>query len=124
MPKNELTNMHAGAPREIFRYAEMLRNKMTSQEKKLWAYLRAGPLGFKFRRQHPFGKYVLDFYCHKKKLSIEIDGDNHLKEGQILLDQERTLFLFQSGIKELRYSNEIVTNDFQTVINEINEYLK
>jgi very-short-patch-repair endonuclease len=124
MPKNELTNMHAGASKEIFRYAEMLRNNMTSQEKKLWAYLRTGPLGFKFRRQHPLGKFVLDFYCHKKKLSIEIDGNSHLRKGQILLDQERTLFLFQSGIKELRYSNEIVTNDFETVINEINEYLK
>jgi very-short-patch-repair endonuclease len=65
--------MHAGASPNIFRKAEMLRSKMTIYETKIWRFLSKKPLGFKFRRQHPFGIYVLDFYCHSKRLSIEID---------------------------------------------------
>ena len=67
--------MHAGAKPELFRFAEKLRANMTEEEKKLWAYLRSKPKGFKFRRQHPFSQYILDFYCHKAQLAIEIDGN-------------------------------------------------
>ena len=55
-------------------FAEKLRAKMTEPEKKLWDFLKTKPLGFKFRRQHPFSTYVLDFYCHRAQLAIEIDG--------------------------------------------------
>ena len=64
--KANSTNMHHGATPEIFRNAETLRNQMTEAERVLWEALREKQLyGFKFRRQHPVNKYVLDFYCHQ-----------------------------------------------------------
>ena len=67
-------NMHYGAHPFIFQKAEELRNKMTPSEEIIWNFLRKSNLGFKFRRQHPILMYVDDFYCHKLKLIIEIDG--------------------------------------------------
>ncbi len=77
MPK---TSMHADARPEIFEIANKLRLKRTKEEIKLWEYLKTKPQGFRFRQQHPFNKYVLDFYCHQAQLSIEIDGINHLHD--------------------------------------------
>ncbi len=75
----KLESMHDGASPKIFRYAHILRKNMTEPELKLWEFLKKHPLGYKFRRQHPIHKYILDFYCHKKRLSIEVDGKNHNK---------------------------------------------
>lgn len=58
-------SLHAGASPTIFKFAERLRRNMTDSEKKLWGFLKQKPNGFKFRRQHPFGIYILDFYCHQ-----------------------------------------------------------
>ena len=77
MKKIENLGMHTGAKPEIFRFAEQLRTKITPSEKELWEFLKQKPHGYKFRRQHPFSKYILDFYCHKIKLAIEIDGKYH-----------------------------------------------
>ena len=115
--------MHAGATPEIFRFAAKLRAKMTPEEKRLWEFLKIKPLGYKFRRQHPFSKYVLDFYCHKAKLSIEVDGKNHFTKKQQELDTIRTQEIKELGIKELRFTNEEIRNEFgrvkDTVINEL-----
>ena len=67
--------MFLGASKVIFQRAEVLRNSQTASEKVLWEYLRAKPLGHKFRRQHPLFAFVVDFYCHSLKLAIEVDGD-------------------------------------------------
>ena len=107
--------MHAGAKPEIFRFAEKLRANMTEAERRLWAFLRLKPKGFKFRRQHPFGRYVLDFYCHKAKLAIEIDGKYHELPEQKKLDKTRTNEIENRGIRELRFTNEEVMTQFEEV---------
>ncbi len=111
--------MHAGAKAHIFRLAEKLRNNMTKPERVLWEYLRKKPFGYKFRRQHPFHVYILDFYCHKAKLSIEIDGKSHESLNQKDYDQARTRFIKEMGIYELRFKNEDVISDIGSVIHEI-----
>ncbi len=56
--------MHAGASKFLYQWARELRNKETHAERLLWGYLKTKPLGVKFRRQHPYSAYILDFYCH------------------------------------------------------------
>ena len=70
-------NMFAGADANLFARANSLRKRQTHAEETLWLYLRQKPLGYKFRRQHPFGIYILDFFCYKLNLIIEVDGSVH-----------------------------------------------
>ena len=119
MSEQVYLGMHAGAKPEIFRFAEKLRENMTEEEKKLWEFLRLKPQGFKFRRQHPFSRYVLDFYCHKAKLAIEIDGMYHELSVQKQLDEARTKEIENYGIKEIRFSNKEVINQFEEVKSRI-----
>lgn len=69
--------MFLGADRLIFQNAYALRGSMTDAETLLWGYLKGSQLGAKFRRQHPIGIYIADFYCHQRKLIIELDGSVH-----------------------------------------------
>ncbi|MCB0631130.1 MAG: endonuclease domain-containing protein [Saprospiraceae bacterium] len=115
MGENEYLGMHAGAKPELFRFAEKLRANMTEAEQMLWEFLRLKPEGFKFRRQHPFGRYILDFYCHRAKLAIEIDGKYHELPEQKKLDGIRTNDLVSSGIQEIRFTNGDVINQFEEV---------
>src|ERR1035437_6726908 len=86
--------------------ARRLRREQTEEEKELWRALRAGRFaGFKFRRQHPLGKYFLDFYCPTAKLSIELDGFQHGLPEQRRRDEEREKFLASEGVEELRFWN-------------------
>ncbi len=85
--------MHDGAMPEIFRNAERLPANMTETEVLVWDFLQNKLLGFKFRRQHPINKYILDFYCHRKRLAIEIDGEYHLSSEQKEKDKERSAYL-------------------------------
>ena len=116
--------MHAGASPKVFQNAAKLRLKMTKTEQMLWEYLRKKPEGFKFRRQHPIAGYVLDFYCHRLRLSIEIDGGYHLSVDQKLKDQKRTTHLNELGITEIRFTNKQVTNEPKSVLEKINSILK
>lgn len=76
----------------IQRRAKELRRNQTPTERKLWAKLRGKQLcGLKFRRQHPIGRYIVDFCCLARKLVIEIDGDSHA--FQVEYDRERTAYL-------------------------------
>ena len=119
MSEYEYFGMHAGAKPELFRFAEQLRVNMTEAEKKLWEFLRLKPEGFKFRRQHPFDRYILDFYCHKAKLAIEIDGKYHDIPEQKKLDETRTIEIENLGLKEIRFTNDEVMNQFEVVKNSI-----
>ena len=76
---------------------------MTPEEKLLWEFLSIKPLGYKFRRQHPFGIYILDFYCHRNRLSLEIDGKSHDLKSQKEYNLERTKFIEEFGIVEMRF---------------------
>jgi len=69
--------MYSGAIKPLFQMARDLRNRSTNAETILWGYLKSKLLGFKFRRQHPFSIYILDFYCHALKLVFEVDGSIH-----------------------------------------------
>ena len=86
--------------------ARRLRREQTEEERQLWRALRAGRFaGFKFRRQHPVGDYVLDFYCPFARLSVELDGSQHGLPQQRQRDVEREAFLASQGIEELRFWN-------------------
>ncbi|HLP78203.1 MAG TPA: DUF559 domain-containing protein [Candidatus Paceibacterota bacterium] len=88
------------------RNVRRLRREQTAEEKELWHALRAGRFaGFKFRRQHPIGIYILDFYCPLARLSIELDGFSHGMPNGMRHDEERTSFLKEQGIEELRIWN-------------------
>ncbi len=116
--------MHNGAHAKVFANAAKLREKMTEPEKKLWKYLRLKPQGFKFRRQHPIGLYVLDFYCHKLRVSIGLDGGYHLTREQREKDQSRTQYLKELGIKEHRFANKEVLQHFEATIESIEKILR
>ena len=116
--------MHAGAKPELFRFAEKLREEMTESESRLWEYLRQKPLGYKFRRQHPFSMYILDFYCHRAKLAIEIDGEYHDFKAQKELDSIRTSEINRLGLNELRFTNHEVLNNYEVVIRSIGSYIR
>src|SRR5213595_3033762 len=83
-----------------------LRREQTKEESELWRALRAGRFaGFKFRRQHPKGKYFLDFYCPLARLSVELDGFLHGLPERLQHDEERAKFLSAQGVEELRFWN-------------------
>ena len=77
----------------------------------------------KFRKQHPVGKYVLDFYCLTEKLIIEVDGSIHEDPEQQALDRERTQRLSQEGNRLLRFSNTSVIEDLPAVLDQIYSFL-
>ncbi|HYV31765.1 MAG TPA: DUF559 domain-containing protein [Candidatus Binatia bacterium] len=86
--------------------ARRLRREQTDEERRLWRALRAGRFaGFKFRRQHPAGKYVLDFYCPAARLAVELDGFQHGVPGQMQRDEQREKFLAGHDIEVLRFWN-------------------
>ncbi len=86
--------------------ARRLRRQQTKEERQLWQSLRAGRFaGFKFRRQHSFKGYFLDFYCPEAHLAVELDGFEHGMPGQRQRDLERERYLAAEGILELRFWN-------------------
>ncbi|MBI5936432.1 MAG: YgiQ family radical SAM protein [Betaproteobacteria bacterium] len=105
-------------PTDILAHARELRSHQTDAEHLLWEVLRAKRfLGLKFRRQHPIGRYILDFYCDELKLAIELDGGQHAE--QQTYDAERTRYLEQQGIHVLRYSNNDVLAQTEAVLEAI-----
>ena len=111
-----------GASHNIKNKARELRKNLTEQEKILWSKLRRRQLnGMYFRKQHPYNIYILDFYCHKKRLCIEVDGEIHLLKKDY--DRERTKFLESSGLRELRFKNHDIENRLDWVIEEIRKNL-
>ena len=113
--------MFYGAEPFLFKLAKELRNNPTLAEQKLWNHLKNNQLGIKFRRQHPVFKYIADFYCHKLKLIIEVDGDYHRDSNQKEYDEFRSSDLNDLGIKVIRFHNEQVLNDLKSVIKQIKQ---
>jgi len=111
-----------GAHAKIFENAKALRYNMTPAEEFLWEKLRINNRNIKFRRQHPLGNYIADFYCHQYQLVIELDGSIHqLPEIQIK-DQEKQTFLEDQGLKVIRFTNQQVFNNSDKVLEEISRY--
>ena len=109
----------------IYRYAEELRKRETEAEKLLWSKLRNKQIeGEKFRRQHPFKKFIGDFYCYKLRLLIELDGDYHLSFEQTFYDKDRTEILEIDNIQVLRFTNEDVLVTTEDVVDRIRTKVK
>ena len=105
---------------KIVQAAREQRRQPTLAEKKLWDALRGRRLaGLKFRRQHPYGQFVLDAFCVEHQLEVEVDGDVHDDLAQAAHDAERTKFLKERGIRVLRVSNEEVENNLRDVLRRI-----
>ena len=104
--------------------ARSLRRRMTDAEASLWYHLRRHSIdGFKFRRQHPFGPYILDFYCPAAKLALEIVGGQHFEPTEAANDLERTRLLETKGIRVLRFTNTEALQETDAVLNRIYEAL-
>ena len=105
----------------LLQNAKSNRRNMTTAESVLWECLRGGRLDVRFRRQHPICGYIPDFACLKKRIVIEVDGGYHFTEGQVVSDEERTLYLNQHGFDVLRFTNEEVLGNIDEVITKIKE---
>ncbi|MBI4739954.1 endonuclease domain-containing protein, partial [Candidatus Woesearchaeota archaeon] len=100
------------ASARIVHAARELRRKQTPAEKKLWAALRDRRLtGLKFRRQHPFERFILDIFCAEHQLEVEVDGGIHDDPKQAEYDAERMAYLQARNIRVLRFSNEEIESD-------------
>jgi imidazole glycerol-phosphate synthase subunit HisF len=116
--------MFSGADKLLFERAAALRKQQTYAEEILWNYLRTKPCRLKFRRQHPFACYILDFYCHHLKLAIEVDGSIHELEEVKQNDQIRQQQLENEGLSFLRFTNNEIRLKPEDVIHRIETYLK
>ena len=102
--------------------AKVLRKNQTDAERKLWAILRNRQFdNIKFRRQHPFGTYILDFVCLEKKLVVELDGGQHCANKEE--DDERSRWLESEGYKVLRFWNREVFLETEAVLKVIGNAL-
>ena len=105
-------------------YRQLLRKTETPTERMLWKRLRGKQLdGYRFRQQHGFGPYVLDFYCPSLRLCIELDGEVHNKDDVRQKDEERTEFLIKNKIHILRFRNEEVEHHIENVLERIREFV-
>jgi very-short-patch-repair endonuclease len=102
--------------------ARRLRRTMSLPEVLLWNHLRGKPLGTKFRKQHPIGDYVVDFYCAEKRLAVEIDGIAHDMSDRPARDSQRDAWLRTQGIDILRLSAAEVLDDVSAAADAIVRY--
>ena len=110
---------------EMKPFRRKLRKQMTAAEVVLWLMIKNRQLdGERFLRQFSIGHYVVDFYCHKHKLSIELDGEGHFTEEGQTYDKKRTEFLKSAGVRVLRFENFEVFQYPLRTLDEIRKYLK
>jgi very-short-patch-repair endonuclease len=103
---------------EMYACSKELRREMTSAEKILWRELKANKLnGHHFRRQQIIDRFLVDFYCHQQELIVEVDGSIH--DLQKEYDAEREAYLIERGFRILRFSNEEVESNIQSVLRKI-----
>lgn len=106
--------MRISGSKETIRRARQLRQQMTKPERLLWWAPRRQQTGFRFRRQHPAGPYVLDFYCDAVRLCVEVDGENHAFRS--LEDQRRDAWLSRIGVRTLRVPAHQVVRNLEGVV--------
>ena len=118
-------NMFLGAKAELFTLALQMRKNLTEAERAMWNILRKfRHIGFPFRRQHPIEFYIADFYCHKLRLVIEVDGEIHTEQDIQSHDEGRTGELERFGIKVLRFTNSQILLNSDLVVEKINATIK
>ena len=125
-PNNKDGWPHTHTDRAIYRdiqeRARLMRQNPTRAEKILWQRLRGKQVGgFHFRRQHPIGRFIVDFYCASARLVVEVDGAVHNEPGHAEYDEDRQRFLQASGLRVLRFSNAQVVGETDAVVEVIAE---
>ena len=106
--------------KKLTAYSQKLRKNQTREESLLWnAFLKKYPL--QFRRQYVIGEYIADFYCHKAKLIVELDGSGHYEPENIRKDQKRTVYFRSLGLTVIRFTNLEVMRQFRSVCEKIDE---
>ena len=99
--------------------ARQLRKRMSPSEIRLWRVLRLHPAGLRFRRQHPFGPYVFDFFCKSAAVAIEVDGLAHDMGDNPLRDQRRDSWTLEQGIQTVRIAADDVKTNLDGVVTHI-----
>jgi very-short-patch-repair endonuclease len=99
--------------------ARELRRSPSPPESLLWRQLRERPRGLKFRRQHPFGPFIADFYCPAVKLVVEVDGDSHDMGNRPAEDARRERWLREQGLRVIRFNAADVMKDVGSAVTEI-----
>lgn len=101
-------------------HARAMRRSMTEPERRLWLNcLRKLP--YRFRRQRPIDRYIVDFYCAELRLVIEVDGDSHYNGESAEYDRERTAFLNSRGLRVIRFTNREIMDDLESIRTRIFE---
>lgn len=105
-------------------FARLMRRKPTRAEQLLWGELRDHKLDHQFRRQHPLGGYILDFYCHQARLCVEVDGGIHNDKEVQKRDAERDELCREEGIRVVRFTNEEVLGNLPAVLSKISTTIR
>ena len=113
------------APRSTKDRAKSLRRAMSLPEVLLWRAIKGRQLaGLHFRKQHPIGSYVLDFYCDAARLAVEVDGSDHDFGDRPLRDERRDAWLLRRGVRTLRISALLVLQDVDDATRTIMGFLE
>ena len=123
MRNNRFETTDASTYQLLLDKAREMRQNPTEAESILWSYLSDNKLGVHFRRQHPVYGYIPDFVSLKNQIIIEIDGGYHLEGEQPEKDAERTRYLNQAGFVVLRFTNEEVLCDIDSVLEDITDLI-
>ena len=107
---------------KLTKRSQRLRKEMTPEEKQLW-YQFLKKIPYTFHRQKVIGLYIVDFYCAKAMLVIELDGTQHYETSGQKADAKRDAFLRERGLHVLRYSNRQVNQEFSRVCEDVLQYL-
>ena len=107
------------ASRKMVQRARKLRRVMTPPEVRLWQWMRGEPEEFKFRRQHPAGRFVFDFYCPAARLVIEVDGETHNRGDQPARDDARDAWCVGQGLRALRVPALSVRKEMDSIARAI-----
>lgn len=117
-------SMFYGSSPVIFANAKKLRNEPTASEIIFWSLLKQHFPDYRFKRQHPISQYIADFYCHKLKLVIEIDGAFHLSDESKINDKIRDEFMQSLGLEIIRFTNQEVCEKGENIIMRLKKMVK
>lgn len=111
------SSFHLPYNAQLVARAKQLRKHPTPAEQKLWQHLRR--LKYRVLRQRPIHHFIVDFYCAELKLVIEVDGDSHFTDAAQASDQERTKILAGYGLRVVRFTNDEIMHQFETVCQHV-----
>ena len=104
--------------KNLKKFAQQLRKEQTREEARLW-YQFLSHYPCRFRRQYVIGNYIADFYCHKAKVVVELDGSQHYDEQTVVYDEKRTYYMESQGLLVLRFTNLDIQKRFRSVCETI-----